>query len=671
MEILSPAGSLAALKSAVYNGADAVYLGVSEFNARMGAENFDEKTLPSVIDFCHERGVRVHSVLNTLVSDREMQSVLNTAQKLVNAGVDAFIIQDLGLAAELLKRTDIDLHASTQLTVHSLDGALFLADMGFRRVVLSRELSRKEIEYITAHSPVEIEVFAHGAMCMSYSGQCYMSSLIGGRSGNRGRCAQPCRLPYRNGYSLSLKDMCLLKYVSDLKNMGVCCLKIEGRMKGEEYVGAVTRAYAEAVRGKEYSSEEEDFLAGIFSRDGFSDGYYTGKIGKSMFGVRGRNTERFNVEAKEFKRFKLNYSLTAVSEDEIRISAVTSDGYSAETAVKYETAKNRQTEKEDIIKALSKLGDTVYSLGEISFDLPCGIFIPLSALNTARRELCSEIAEMRRLAKSGFNPIPVEIPSEKEGEKKNLVQCWFLKSCSAFINDDVSVCWLPVTEISTKSFDKILSEGSEKIGVWLPQTFSDFDLAYIRSKLNEASKCGIKKVLVNNVGQIELCKGFDFEIHGDYGLNVFNGVCAEVLEERGVKSLTLSFEGNMAALEDMRGKERGVIVYGRLPLMCVRNCVKTNNVHCSKNANMPLAELVDRTGKAFPVSCEMGCRNRIWNSDILYLADKSISDFNFYRFIFTDEDKNEAEAIVNQYLGKEPLSIPENMTRGLYFRKVQ
>ena len=225
MEILAPAGSVPALEAAVYNGADAVYLGLSEFNARMGAENFTEENIADSIAFCHERGVRVHAVLNTLVSDREMPLALKTAKTLASAGVDAFIVQDLGLADELMKRTDVELHASTQLCVHSSDGVAFLADIGFRRVVLARELSEKEIERITAKSPIETEVFCHGAMCMAYSGQCYMSAIVGERSGNRGRCAQPCRLPYGNGYELSLKDMSLLRYVDRLEQMALRPLK--------------------------------------------------------------------------------------------------------------------------------------------------------------------------------------------------------------------------------------------------------------------------------------------------------------------------------------------------------------------------------------------------------------------------------------------------------------
>ena len=310
MEILSPAGSPEALRAAVLSGADAVYFGASSFNARMNAANFSDDILGEQVRYCHERGVQCHSVLNTLITERELPSALETAKKLISAGVDALIVQDLGLAAELKKRTDLPLHASTQMTVHNLDGVLFAEQMGFDRVVLSREVSRKEMEYMAARSPIELEVFVHGALCMCYSGQCYMSSLIGGRSGNRGECAQPCRLPYKGGYRLSLKDLCLLKYYKELEAMGIVSLKIEGRMKSPEYVSAITAAYAAAKRGEAYSPETEAYLAGVFSRSGFTDGYYTDKIGAGMFGTRSETVQRVEIPVKEYPRLGLDVKIS-------------------------------------------------------------------------------------------------------------------------------------------------------------------------------------------------------------------------------------------------------------------------------------------------------------------------------------------------------------------------
>ena len=673
MEILSPAGSFPALEAAIFNGADAVYLGLSEFNARMGAENFTEANIVKAVDFCHERGVRVHAVLNTLVSDREMPLALQTAKTLASAGVDAFIVQDLGLADELIKRTDVELHASTQLCVHSSDGVSFLADMGFRRVVLARELSEKEIGNITARSPIETEVFCHGAMCMAYSGQCYMSAVVGCRSGNRGRCAQPCRLPYGNGFELSLKDMCLLRYVEKLKELGVASLKIEGRMKGAEYVGAVTRAYADAKRGKPFDKRDEEFLAGIFSRDGFSDGYFTGNIGERMFGVRGLTTNTFSLKNAEYKRAEISFNLSKKDEKELTLSGRTSDGYGAESSVQWDTAAKSPTTDEDITKALSKLGDTIYSLGEVTLSLPQNAFIPVSGLNAARRDIIANIAKMRRTVRRGFLDTPLVFPEKKHISVKHINEAFFLNGSKTASDCGADFVWLPITQAGGKAFDRAAEKMPEKVGAWLPQVFSDEETVGIKELLKKAKEQGINKILVNNVGQIYMCKNLGFDVAADFGLNVFNSFTANVLRRAGVTETTLSFELNFSQIGNIASSDSALIVYGRLPLMCVRNCVKKKHIACSENGHGKPYVLTDRTSRKFFVTCEYGCRNRIWNGDVLWLADKDIPDCGFRRFIFTDETENGAltpKKIIGLYGQKVPFADEKGFTRGLYFRKV-
>ena len=293
IELLSPAGSMEALRAAVQNGANAVYLGYDAFNARMGARNFSVDELQEAIVYCHVRGVQVHLTLNTLVSDREMARAAEVIRTAAVLGVDAFIVQDLGVVALCREiAPEVPIHASTQMSIHSLEGVQQAAELGVSRVVLSRELPREEIAHICRRSPVEIEVFVHGALCMCYSGQCYLSSVIGRRSGNRGQCAQPCRLPYGYGrfepnrYPLSLKDNCLVEYLDDLRRLGVSSLKIEGRMKRPEYVAVVTKAYRTALDGKRVTEEDLRELEAVFSRQGFTQGYYEGKTGADMFGVR-------------------------------------------------------------------------------------------------------------------------------------------------------------------------------------------------------------------------------------------------------------------------------------------------------------------------------------------------------------------------------------------------
>ena len=292
LELLAPAGSMEALRAAVQNGANAVYLGVGVFNARQSAKNFTPQTLVDAIKYCHIRGVQVHLTLNTLVSDREMKEVAETIRHAAENNIDAFIVQDLGVV-QLCRQIapHVPIHGSTQMSIHSLDGVLLCAAMGMKRVVLSRELSREEIRYICAKSPIEIEVFGHGALCMCYSGQCYMSSVIGGRSGNRGRCAQPCRQSYGYGhwqdrYPLSLKDNCLIHYLQELEEMGVASLKLEGRMKRPEYVATVTAVYRKALDEKVVTKPMMEALMTAFNRQGFTDGYYTSRVDNKMFGVR-------------------------------------------------------------------------------------------------------------------------------------------------------------------------------------------------------------------------------------------------------------------------------------------------------------------------------------------------------------------------------------------------
>ena len=293
LELLAPAGSMESVQAAVQNGAGAVYLGYGDFNARRNAKNFTREEAAAAVSYCHLRDVKVHLTLNTLLTDRELPRAAQVAAEISEMGVDAVIVQDLGVARMLRQvAPDVHLHASTQMTVHSLDGVKECADLGMTRAVLSRELSRDQIAYICQNSPIEIEVFGHGALCMCYSGQCYLSSMIGGRSGNRGLCAQPCRLKYGWGkradeYPLSLKDMSLVGYLKELEDMGVACLKLEGRMKRPEYVAIVTRVYADALReGREPTAEELRQLEAAFSRQGFTQGYFLDQKGPDMFGTR-------------------------------------------------------------------------------------------------------------------------------------------------------------------------------------------------------------------------------------------------------------------------------------------------------------------------------------------------------------------------------------------------
>lgn len=669
VELLSPAGSPDALRAAVASGADAVYLGASGlFSARASARNFDISSIKEHIDYCHERGVRVHAAINTLIGDREMNDALECAEHFANAGVDAFIVQDIGLVSVLQKITDVPLHASTQMTIHSLDGALELEDLGFSRVVLSRELSLKDIAYITSHTKLETEVFVHGALCVCYSGQCYMSSVIGGRSGNRGLCAQPCRLPYDRGYVLSMKDNCLIDHLEELVNCGVSSLKIEGRMKSPEYVGAVTYAYAEALRGRK-DENVKDMLAGVFSRDGFTDGYLTGHTGRGMFGRRDENekADRFKISALEYPRFRLDMSVIRC-DDSVRITGFSEDGFSAETSIPCSDAKKAPLSADDAEKSLFKLGNTVYYPGSFSFDAE-NMFVPVSGLNSARREIIDSLGKMRSVRNNRFSDwralVAVGSGSDRQNNVKPRTEGYFLKIESVPVSDcGLDRIWIPLTSVGKKEFVSLLEVYGDKIGVFIPPVFHDSEYPEIRKLLDIAAGLGIRRVLCGNIGQIRMCSD-RFEVHGDYGLNIYNRLSVRAFtEDFGCESVTLSFERQLAALKSLNNGKTGIIAYGRLPFMIMRNCTENK---CRKNEKRILT---DRMHKVFPVTCEFGCRNRIWNSDILYLGDRlqDIECFSFIRFIFVDENREDVVKITNTYTSSGDVFIPENRTRGLYYR---
>uniref|UniRef100_UPI003AB5B6D0 peptidase U32 family protein n=1 Tax=Dysosmobacter sp. TaxID=2591382 RepID=UPI003AB5B6D0 len=378
-ELLSPAGSPEALRAAVQNGADAVYLGWGTFNARQGAKNFSDAEFSDALLYCHERGVRVFLTLNTLVTDRELPRALDTAAAAARLGVDAVLVQDWGLFLLLRQMLpDLPVHASTQMSAFTAGAAKLLAADGCERVVLARECSAADTAAICAACPAEIEIFAHGALCMCYSGQCEMSALIGGRSGNRGRCAQPCRLPYAavggkkgNPYPLSLKDNCMAASLEEAAEMGVSCLKLEGRMKRPEYVAVVTRIYDRLLsEGRGPTAAEAAELEAAFSRSGFTDGYWQGHTGKDMFGTRPAGAadprELFEAakaayEKGDMRTVGVDLSCTVAAGVPCTLTAADRDGHAVTvTGPVPEAARTRALTGADLEARLRKTGGTAY-----------------------------------------------------------------------------------------------------------------------------------------------------------------------------------------------------------------------------------------------------------------------------------------------------------------------
>ena len=417
LELLAPAGSMEAVTAAVQNGADAVYLGYGDFNARRNAKNFTGDEAAAAVSYCHLRGVKVFLTLNTLLTDRELAGAAQEAAQASAMGVDAVLVQDLGVL-RMLRQTvpDLPVHASTQMTVHSLDGVKQCADLGMSRVVLSRELSRDQIEYICARSPVEIEVFAHGALCMCYSGQCFFSSVIGGRSGNRGLCAQPCRLKYgwgnkADGSPLSLKDMSLAGHLRELRKMGVACVKIEGRMKRPEYVAVVTGIYARAIReSREPTPEELAQLEAAFSRQGFTDGYYLDRKGPEMFGVREESPEPRELFAQARTQYQSGerqcvgvvfYAMIRPGEP-VQVAVQDEEGHTVTASGPVpETARTRPLTAETVEKQLSRTGGTPFLCTRVRALVEPELSVPVAALNALRREVLQGLARERGTPAAG------------------------------------------------------------------------------------------------------------------------------------------------------------------------------------------------------------------------------------------------------------------------------
>lgn len=700
MELLSPAGHWEAMAAAVQNGADAVYLGCGGLNARRGAKNFTPEELPHAVAYCHLRGAKVYLTLNTLPSDREMGEAENMLRLASACGVDGVIVQDWGLAA--LARTvvpDLPLHGSTQMTVHSLDGVERAAGLGMQCVVLGRELSAEDIRFICERSPIAIEVFAHGALCMCWSGQCAMSAMIGQRSGNRGLCAQPCRLPYRFdggpvGHPLSLKDACLASHLRELRDMGVSVLKLEGRMKRPEYVAVITRVYAALLKEDRLPSAGElEQLERAFSRDGFTEGYWNGRPGPDMFGVR---SEKVSEPVELFREAKAAYdredlrtvpvSLTAEIRAGLpcRLTAFDRDGHAAEAlGAVPEAARNRALEPEDVKARLSKTGGTVFQAEEVRLALDPGLALSASAVNGLRRDSLERLAALR-----------VSVPERREMPAPHLpvdtCSCKKLEfSVSVYRPAQLSdallelgpaVVYLPVERMEElRPIDREHFPDVE-LCASLPRICKDCEEDALLHLLELAREKGCSSLAVQNVGQLALAEKLGIPLRGGYGLNVFNSRSLEELRAWGLKSACLSFELRHEQMRDLRKPlPCEAIVYGRLPLMITENCLISNagkGCPSRKGLSVPCAQphaLTDRKGQVFPVLPVFGCRSEIQNGKLLFLADKPEfrrCGLRYAHLRFTTETPEECVRVMRRYLGQNDF-IPEDYTRGLFYRGVE
>ena len=676
-EILSPAGSRASLEAAVRSGADAVYLGATEFSARRNAENFDERQLEDAVKYCHIRGVRVYLALNILLSERELAIAVDIAKSAGRAGIDAIIVQDLGFANIIHKALpELPIHASTQMSVHSPSALPILKSLGICRVVAAREMSRNALfELCTAAKELDmsVEVFIHGALCMSVSGQCLLSAILGGRSGNRGLCAGPCRLPFAvgggTGYDLSLKDLSLLNHISVLKSMGVASFKIEGRMKRPEYVAAATSA-ARAALDKGYVPENLAVaLQEVFSRQGFTDGYFTENPGKEMFGV--RTKEDVTSAALSFpmlhelyraERQSVDIEMTALIKSGCPSKLIVTDGINTvyATGESPEPSQFRALTQESVFAALSKLGSTPYNLTKMNIDLDDGLFMRGSDLNSLRREVISLLnAERQKVKKRIENGYSI---SRFDRTRPKNPEIMVRVNNAKQIPENFSQAAL-IFPLECELPEKLPQKST--LIADIPRGILNEDA--IRRRLGVFKQRGFTAALCNNLAAVTLAQKCGLEAIGGIGLNVYNTETAAVLAERKVNTITLSAELSLNEIIKMPiAANKGIFAYGRLPLMLTRNCPAANGRSCAECDKK--AVLTDRKQLDFPIMCRAGF-SEILNSKPIYLGDrmKELEGLDFIMLYFTDESPKAVESIINAYK-KGTRAHGDGFTRGLYFR---
>ncbi len=656
-ELLCPAGSFSALEAAIEGGADAVYFGGVGFNARMNAKNFTAEDMKEAIALAHIYGVKVYVTQNTLVYDREIKDYLSAAESALMAGADALIVADIGGAAEIRRHFPTAvLHASTQMSGHCVDAAERLAALGFSRMVCAREMSMRDLSYFTAHSPIEAEVFVHGALCVCHSGQCLFSSLVGGRSGNRGECAQPCRLPFDGKYPLSLKDLALARHIPKLMEMGVASLKIEGRMKSPEYVRDVASVYRSLLDGKRGASDEEmRFLASVFSRGGFTDGYFTKKIGHSMLGVRSEDDKSATRELVPFRGItrKLPSAMCAVIEkDKPARVTLSARGMTGEATGQVPTeALSAPLTVESAGKNLSKLGSTPFCLSDFSLTLDEGLMMPLSALNALRREAADDL--LKKLTKVPEIQKDIASPLLAHGrcEYRRTAVFRHPEQIPNGAREYFDLIYLPL-----ERFD-----GSTD-GVALPPVIFDGERGEIKRQLKKARELGASHALVGNVGHLELAHSMGFSVHGDLRLNVCNRASAATLEGLGFEDVVLSPELSLPKIRDIGGASRA-IVYGRIPLMVLEKCVGKELSGCEA-CGKGRAMLRDRRGVSFPILREWEHRSVIYNS-LPTAMPEQMGEFRrtgaCEHYIFSTETREMCAKVIKAY--REGKSLPFDVRR--------
>lgn len=672
-ELLAPAGDFECLVAAVKGGADAIYIGGKTFSARAYARNFDIDEIKRAVSYCHLHGVKLYVTMNILIYDNEIAEALAFAKELYCAGVDALIIADLGLIAAIRRQIpDFELHASTQMSVNNSVGADVAYGLGCTRVVLARELSGKNMKDVTESCLAETEVFLHGALCVCHSGQCLFSSMIGGRSGNRGECAQPCRLPYNNGkYILSLSDLSLADHIKELIDSGVASLKIEGRMKSPDYVYTVTSIYRRLLDENRNSSREENRkLERAFSRGGFTDGYFTGDTFRKMTGIRTEADKRISesedkgdFSAYERTRVKAKVRMKLDEPSEMTLYGIDID---REIHVRGDTptpARNAPLTEDSVKERLSKMGNTFLSLqrNDIELELDEGINLSPAAINKLRRDASERFEDFTRVLDGAAKKIdtPPIVFCENE-----------LKRTAIFFNTDALIrldgmarAYFNAIFVPLNEYERCREVAN---GVYIPPVVMEHELDRVKEMLKDAKEQGARYALVGNPAHLPLVTELGLKAVGDFRLNVTNTSSRLAWSELGISDTVISPELTARQARDVGGR---AIVYGRIPLMITERCFMKENFGCEQCGK---ASLVDRKGIKFPMMREFEHRNLIFNSAYTYMGDKlgEIASIDLYHFIFTTESASEIKQVVDAFKSKKPFPL-NGQFRRMGKRKVE
>ncbi len=666
MEVLAPAGGEEQLVAAVRSGADAVYLGTGGFNARRKAANFEGDALKRAVEYCHGRGVRVHVTVNTLVTDAELPALYDTAREIARAGADAVILQDLAAAALFRDCVpDLPRHASTQMSIHNTEGALLAQELGFRRVILARELTLEEIRRIREAVDIELEAFVHGALCMSVSGQCLLSAMLGDRSGNRGLCAQPCRLDFRAGeraYALSLKDNCLIPYCRALEEAGVCSLKIEGRLRRPEYVAGAVDACRKALAGETPDLER---LEKVFSRSGFTDGYLTGRRTLEMFGRRDEG-ERPDAEAlgelsalyrRERSSVPVDMSLTLRPGEPVRLTVT--DGAHTVTA-EGQAPEPVRTKEPDLRGALGRTGGTPFLLRELRADAVPGW---TAKLNPLRREALEKLLAERE--KTEPWPVSGTFRAGAAGNRETQpgLRLRFETKEQFFDLPEAEALYLPVEELD----EALTEEYGKKLIAELPRLVFPGGEEALGERLRALRSRGLETLCAGHPGTVRLARELGFRVSGGFDRNILNTSALEEWAALGVAETLLSPEIRLSGAARLGGTiPRGIVAYGHLPLMLYRCCPMQGKKGCGSCDGR--RQLTDRQGEKLTVLCHRKQYSSLLNPVPLYVSDRDLRGLDFQLAYFTTEDARTCRSVAARMAAGEPFE--SKRTLGPYYRSM-